>query len=115
LNYLRASLAIERGDRAEARRLAKLVTDQETTFEPAYLVLIGLALQDNRHEETLEWLKKSHERVGTAFQDLTTVPEYARFVKSPQFKEWLKYLEEDAKAKKAKNHERPEKGTKAEG
>ncbi len=50
---------------------------------------------------TLAWLKRIHETLGMTFMDLTTVPDYARFVKSPQYKEWLKYLEKEASTRKA--------------
>ena len=106
-NYIRASQATERGDRAEAGRLGRLVIEQEPSFKPAYFFLIGLSFQDGQHEETLEWLKRIHEKLGTTFKDLTTVKEYAGFVKSPQYKEWLKYLEEEAKANKAAQKQSP--------
>jgi hypothetical protein len=101
LNYMRASQAVDRGDRAEARRLCKLIVEQEPTFKPAYFLHIGLSLKDDLDDETLAWLKRLHETLGMTFKDLTTVPDYARFVKSPQHKEWLKYLEKEASTKKA--------------
>jgi hypothetical protein len=101
LNYMRASLATERGNREEARRLCKLVVEQEPTFKPAYFLHIGLSLKDDQDDETLLWLKKLHETLGISFKDLTTVQDYARFVKSPQYKEWLKYVEKEAGTRKA--------------
>lgn len=106
-NYIRASQATERGDRAEAERLGRLVIEQEPNFKPAYYFLVGLSLRDGQHEETLEWLKRIHEKLGTTFKDLTTVQEYAGFVKSPQYKEWLKYLEEEAKAEEGAQKQSP--------
>jgi hypothetical protein len=101
LNFMRASLAMERGDRADAKRLCELLVEQEPTFQPAYLLHIALSLKDDKDDETLLWLKKIHETLGTTFTDLTTVQDYARFVKSPQYKEWLKYLEKEAGTRKA--------------
>ena len=92
LNYMRASLATERGDRAEARRLGELVVKEEPSFKQAYFFLLGLSLQDKQHIETLTQLKRLHEKQGVTFKDLSTVKEYADFVKSAQYKEWLKYL-----------------------
>jgi hypothetical protein len=100
LNYMRASQAVDRGDRAEARRLCKLIVEQEPTFKPAYFLHIGLSLKDDLDDETLAWLKKLHKTLGISFKDLTTVHDYARFVKSPQYKEWLKYLEREGGTKK---------------
>jgi hypothetical protein len=101
LNYIRASNAVDRGDRAGARRFAKLVVEQEPSFEDAYAFLLGLSIQDKQHDEALIWLKKLHEEFKMPFGDLTKVDQYTDFVKSPQHKEWLKYLEEEAKEKKA--------------
>ena len=103
LNYLRASLAAERGDGAGARRLAEQVLDQEPSFKAAYYFLIGLSLREQKHDETLQWLKRIHEKLGVVFKDLTTVNEYANFVKSPQYKEWVKYLDQEAAATNAKS------------
>ena len=79
----------------------RVAVEQEPTFKPAYFLHIGLSLKDALDDETLAWLKRLHETLGMTFKDLTTVPDYARFVKSPQYKEWLKYLEKEASERKA--------------
>lgn len=107
LNYVRASFAFDRGDRTEARRLAKRVVEEEPTFKESYYFLIGLSLEDQKHDETLEWLKKVREKLSLTFENLTTVKEYEHFVKSPQYQEWLKYLAEEAKRTKVKQRVSP--------
>ncbi len=110
LSYLQAAAAAERGDRAKARRLANLAVNQEPPFKTAYFYLVGLSIEDKNYDATLAGLKKLHETFGTTFKDLTTVPEYAGFVKSPQYKEWLQYLEQQAKRQKPKPDQKPAPG-----
>ena len=40
------------------------------------------------------------------FDDLTTVPEYAGFVKSPQYQEWLKYLAKERPSRRSQRARR---------
>ncbi len=98
LNYMRASLALERGDRAEARRLGELVVKEEPSFKQAYFFLLGISIQDKTHVETLTQLKRLQKKLGVTFKDLTTVKEYGDFVKSPQYKEWVTYLDQEEAA-----------------
>jgi len=107
LSYLQAAMAEERGDRVEARRLAKEAVNKEPPFKTAYFYLVGLSLQDKNHDETLAGLKRLHESFGTTFKDLTQVPDYADFVKSPQYQEWLNYVEETTKGQTPKQDQKP--------
>jgi hypothetical protein len=98
LNCIRSSVAMERGDGAEARRFANLAIDREPSLQIAYFVLVGLSLQDQKYDETVAGLKRIHDTFETSFEDLTTLPEYAGFVKSPQYNQWLQYVELQAKS-----------------
>jgi hypothetical protein len=106
LTFMRAGVVNERGDRAEARRLANLAIDREPSLQAPYFLLVGLSLEEKRYDETLALLKKLHATLNVKFDDLTKVPDYAGFAKSPQHAKWLKYLEDGAKEQKRKQDER---------
>jgi hypothetical protein len=94
LNVVRAGIADARGDRLQAKRLAYQAITDDPTLKSGYFVLLGFSVEDQTYDETLAYLKKLDQRFGVRFKDLTTVPEYAGFAKSPEFKQWLSYLEQ---------------------
>ncbi len=102
LTYIRATFVSERSDRAEARRLADQAIDREPSLQRPYLFLLRLSLEDKRDDDTLALLKKLHGTLNVGFGDLTTRPEFAGFVKSPQHAQWLQYLAEETKNQKKK-------------
>jgi hypothetical protein len=110
LNCIRASVAIERGDGAEARRLAKLTIDQEPSLQSPYFLLIDVSLKEKKYDETLAGLKQFHGAFGMILEDLPSVPEYAGFVKSPQYQEWLKYVKAQSEQQKATHGQEPKSG-----
>ena len=92
LNTLRAGICESRGDREGARRFIRRAIAEEPTLLDAHWSLVGLALEDKDHKGTLDALEEIHRRFALEFGDLTRLPEYADFVKSPQYREWLDYL-----------------------
>jgi hypothetical protein len=107
LTLARASIAVKRGDRAEARRLGNAAIDQDPSFQKAYYFLVDLALEDGAHAETLSGLQRLHSKFKMQFKDLRTVPAYAGFVKSSQYLQWLHYLEEKAKEQQPNQQGKP--------
>jgi hypothetical protein len=57
----------------------------------AYWARITVALKEKDHADTLAWLKKIVEKCAMEFEDLMKLDDYAEFVKSPQYAEWLKW------------------------
>jgi hypothetical protein len=51
--------------------------------------MIDISLARHDAADTLKWLKNT-EGQGVKFGDLKTVSAFAEFVKSPQYKTWLK-------------------------
>jgi tetratricopeptide (TPR) repeat protein len=92
LNVLRASISAQAGRPEKAREFAQVaVTDLPDIVDGYFAVLTAnLALKD--YPGALKTLQRIDERFAIEFNDLTTVPEYAGFVKSPQFAEWQNYL-----------------------
>jgi hypothetical protein len=98
LNVTRAALCDVQGKHDEAKRLARIAADLEPTLLPAYFELLGISLLQKNHDDTLAMLKEVDRKFELKLNDLTKVPEYAEFVKSPQFKQWLEYREQKAKS-----------------
>jgi len=87
----RANVHVLRGANAEARQAARQALEQEPTLLGAYWALVAVSLKEKAFKETLEHLKAIDQKFAVQFADLTAVPEYAEFVKSPQYQEWLAY------------------------
>ena len=51
--------------------------------------LLGVSLIQKNHDDTLAMLKEIDQKFQLKLNDLTKVREYAEFVKSPQYKQWL--------------------------
>ena len=63
-----------------------------------YWSLLTACLKLDDNVAALKTLKMIDQHFTLEFGDLTTVPEYARFVKSPQYEEWKSYLKNKKKA-----------------
>ena len=97
LAVMRANLFVDSNRFDEARRLIDQALKQEPDLVSAHWSRITLSLRRKHHAETLEWLKKIVQTCGEDIADLTEVPDYADFVKSPQHAEWLKWYAENKK------------------
>ena len=116
LDVLRDNLNVAAGDPKAARDLANRAINEEPGLVPAYLSLLDVSVQEKNFAESLDLLKMLDHKHKIKFGDLTTVPEYAGFVKSPQYQDWLRYLAQRAAKQKAnpdkcrprrKRHPRP--------
>ena len=92
LNVLRASLSELGADLPSALKFANRTIEEEPTMLNAYFYSIGISLKAEMYDETLATLKKQDQTFKMTYNDLKTVPEYAGFVKSPQYQQWLDYL-----------------------
>jgi hypothetical protein len=90
LHAVRANIHFEAGDLAAARRAANKAIEEEPTLRQPHERLLVIALQEKNFDETLRLLRKLSDEFKLGFPDLTTVPDYADFVKSPRYQEWLK-------------------------
>jgi hypothetical protein len=97
LNVTRAAICDIQGNHDEAKRLARNAVEAEPTLLPAYFELLGVSLLQKKFDDTLAMLKEIDQKFELKLNDLTTVPQYADFVKSPQYKEWLRYRDQKAK------------------
>jgi tetratricopeptide (TPR) repeat protein len=92
LNVFRAGCHLDAGRPEKAREAARAAIEKMPNMLPGYVALVQADLVLKDYPELLTTLKRMDERSFFEFQDLTTVPDYAGFVKSPQFDEWQQYL-----------------------
>src|SRR5262249_55927714 len=97
LDLARADINESQGNLERARRLAFQAIEREPNLLHAYLAVVGLSLKTKNYDETLAMLKELDRKFGIDMKDLKTVPEYAGFARSPQFRQWLDYVEKVAK------------------
>jgi len=97
LHSLRANVLIQATRLKEARGEADKAIELEPTLTDSYWTRITVALKEKNHIDTLRWLKKLVEATDEKITDLTTLDDYADFVKSPQHEEWRKWYESRTK------------------
>lgn len=90
LSVLRAGMLLRQGNPASARKAALGAIGAEPDLVDGYWTMVTISLEEKAFDDTLKWLKVLRDRFDLAFQDLTTVPEYAEFVRSPQYQAWRK-------------------------
>ena len=92
LNVLRASLLLMAGRLEEATKLAKAAVEKAPEMIDGYWTLLTIQLKLEDHKGGLDTLKKIAENFQMEFGDFSQIPDYAGFVKSPQYNEWKDYL-----------------------
>ncbi len=107
LDVMRASVHELQGDHRAAFESARRAVEREPTLRDAHLVLLTFGLEQKDHGEVLARLKDLHDRFGLSFDDMEHEEEYADFVKSPRYADWLAYLKDQAKPASAKPADGP--------
>ncbi|MBS0202703.1 MAG: hypothetical protein JSS49_07370 [Planctomycetes bacterium] len=95
--HLHGLLAIELaqvGRFAEARTAA----DESIQLEPeggtAYQAIVLADVKEQKYEDALQNMKQMFEKTQLEFLEMATDPDFAGFVKSPQYNEWLTFRRE---------------------
>ena len=88
LDVLRAGIKYQAGDLAAAEIAARKAIAAEPTLEDAYWQVATVSLDTKSYDTTVEMLDLLQQRFGIELEDLTKVPEYADFVKSPEYRKW---------------------------
>jgi hypothetical protein len=86
---MRAMLATEKGDNAQAKKLFAEALKAEPDLELAHWGRISLALKEKNHADTLEGLKQIVRVCNLEIQNLAENADYADFVKSKEHRDWL--------------------------
>jgi hypothetical protein len=90
LKVYRARILRSQGKPAAASKLAEAAIAEEPTLKPAYYFLLDQALKQKDFAKSAELLSDLESKCHVKFKDLSGVPAYAEFVKSEQYKSWLK-------------------------
>jgi len=72
-----------------ARKYAQKAIEAEDSLFLPYIVLLQIGLEEKDFDEVSRVMMLMEEKSLMEFPDLTTVPAYAEFVKSPQYQAWL--------------------------
>ncbi|MDA1055703.1 MAG: hypothetical protein O3C40_35355 [Planctomycetota bacterium] len=92
LNALRANVYLEQGDYERAEAAANNAIEADPALEDAYWTLITAAMAKDDFAAMLERMKLLDSSFEMEWGDLSEIAEYASFVKSPQYQEWLTHL-----------------------
>jgi hypothetical protein len=89
LKVLRGNVLLRERKLDAARDMAQDAIAQEPNLLRGYYALLDISLARRDYADTVKWLKKA-ESLGASFGDLTGFTAFADFVKSPEYKSWLK-------------------------
>ncbi len=90
LHALRSGLHRQAGDLAAARKAAEQAVREEPTLQEGYWGLVEVTLAEKKYDETARLLTTLEAKFAVTFGDLKDQPEYAEFVKSSPYQQWLK-------------------------
>ncbi|MCI0651130.1 MAG: hypothetical protein L0Z55_04535, partial [Planctomycetes bacterium] len=77
------------GERAAARNCFRQAIELDARQDDAYWELVAMALADKDHPAVVALLDEMAAKLGMEYEDFTTTPEFADFVKSPEYQAWL--------------------------
>jgi len=97
---------------AKARDMFDAAVAAEPTLVDAYLGFVELSLAEKNFGDTLRWLNTLRDRFQVEFADPTSLPEFAEFVKSPEYQAWV--AEQQAAQEKREQEERDQQGTQSD-
>lgn len=92
LDIQRSAIKVMQQDWPEAKRFARQALENPGTQLQAYWTLVTISLGEEDHAETLKLLMQMDGKFEMSWADLSDVAEYAEFIKSPQYEEWLAFL-----------------------
>lgn len=89
LDFMRANVLYADGKPAAARAAAGRAIEREPGMEDPYWTLVSISLDEADFVETARLLGEIEGKLGVAIGDLSTIPEYARFVESEAYGTWI--------------------------
>jgi len=90
LELIRANIHVLDGKPAKAKECAKRCVQREQGLQDAYWFLVSMALQEKAWAETARWLSAIEKNLGLEIIDLTKDEPYAEFIKTSEYKAWMK-------------------------
>lgn len=89
LNVLRAGVFVTQEKYDKAREAAEKAIADEPQLISAYWTLVNIALTEKKFDRVVELFNTIERDFTIEFADLTTIEDYAEFVKSPEYKAWI--------------------------
>lgn len=89
LDVLRANILLEQGEIAKAAGFAVRASEREPYLEDAWWVRVSVTLARKDFVETARVLRHIRDELEVEIADLTTIPGYEEFVKSPAYRQFL--------------------------
>jgi tetratricopeptide (TPR) repeat protein len=89
LDVTRAAVNVMAGNLDESERLSRQAIEHPQAVVDSHWQLIAVLLKAQKFEQLKQALLDVEHRFQVEFEDLQTLPDYAEFVKSPQYQEWL--------------------------
>jgi len=93
---MRANVLCKQNRLQAARAAVERAVRVEPDLPDAYYSGIGVSLAERKFDEVARHLTKLEE-LGEELMDPTEVPEYAPFVESPEYAEWMKSREKKSR------------------
>lgn len=94
LDFYRAQVHFQLENYEKAIELADAAAEIRPDLLAPDFLRLDIALKQNNHKTTLEWLLYIADVSDVEFGDLADVEIYAEFRKSPQYQEWLEALKQ---------------------
>jgi hypothetical protein len=92
LDVVRASTFIPSKRWDDVRRYARKAIEESPALLKAYSPLLTASLEEKKSSETLAILETLDEQFGVRFPDLKEDPDFADFVKTSEYQEWLAHM-----------------------
>jgi hypothetical protein len=89
VNVMRSGIHTDEKRYDLARRDAQEAIAEEPTLQDAYWNLMTISLQEHNFADTVAQLNQLEERFHIPFGDMTQLPVFAEFVKSPEYRAWM--------------------------
>lgn len=92
LQFIHGNLHVQEGDLEAARTRAETLLQRDTLDQDAHWLLISISLARKDHAQTAKYLAKMRDELKVELGDLTQVPDYAEFIRSPEYAEFKKSI-----------------------
>jgi len=89
LDVMRANVKTEQNQFAAAKQLAAKAIEADGTLVDAYWALLAVSLAEKDFDETGRLLEAMEEKFLLEVGQVQYMPEFAEYVKSPQYRKWL--------------------------
>ena len=108
LHFLRGHFWLAKADPAKAKEWWRRAVAFEPGLMDPYRALLGLSLQEKDFRQTAQWLTAVEKNAGAKVGDLKEHSEYAEFVKSKEYEEWLTSREKPNEPQKVEGQTKSE-------